>query len=305
MPRTMPAQPRWLSAASLARPVGVDRKAGRILGYVVAQEGPFREPDPRGEFDLLSLRRIVGLMEAKPRGTKVRFGHPGLSSDGVGTYLGRAVNPRLDAVTVERGGKAVRLRAVRADLHFSESAGGNNPNGNLREYLLGLAEEDPAALGSSLVVEPEEEVRLNGDGTPQTDQGGNRLPPLWRPRAIHASDIVDEGAAVDGLLSAGVDVDALPDALQRQGWAMLDRLFAGQPRDVVEARVTAYLQRYLSARYGKAPCPPPQPPLLPAPDPLSGLPTPKLDAYGLRMAELDVALRRRGLLDQQGKKKVM
>lgn len=247
----LPAEPTWLRANTAAATVGVDREQRAILGYVVAQEGVFLEPDPRGEFDETSLRQIVKLMKAKPGGTKVRFGHPGLSSDALGSFLGRAKNPRLDSVTVQRNGEAVTLKAVRADLYFSASAGEGNPNGNLADYVMNLAEEDSDSLGSSLVLEPLEELRRDNHGKPKMDDNGKALPPLWRVNRIHASDLVDQGATVDGLLSAGIEVDGLPDAVVRQATELLDRQFGDCSRDVIEARLGAFAQRYLNWKFGE------------------------------------------------------
>jgi hypothetical protein len=50
-----------------------------------------------------------------------------------------------------------------------------------------------------------------------------------------------------------VDVDGLPLGALWRGCEMLDRLFAGQPREVIEARCKAWLDRYLSIRFGEAP----------------------------------------------------
>jgi hypothetical protein len=67
---------------------------------------------------------------------------------------------------------------------------------------------------------------------------------------LHATDVVDEGAAVDGLLSAGIDVDNLTDAVVRKGYAMLAGFLPGKPREIVEARLMAWLTRALDFRYG-------------------------------------------------------
>lgn len=275
----MPAVSQWLKAGlkGAFAGVGVDREKNAVMGYVVAQTGPFREPDPRGQFNTDSLGKIVALMAAKPNGTKVRFGHPSLSDDAIGSYLGRALKPRLDRVRVMRDGREVTLQAVRADLYLSDSAGPGNPRGDLREYVLGLAEEDPSALASSLVLQVDEQLCLDAKGKPVEDEQGNPLPPLWMPTVIHASDLTDEGAATDGLLSAGIDVDRLPDALQRRGAELLDRMFAGADRAVIEARCSAWLGRYLDARFGGS-------------QPLG--PTPVLDGLRLRLEQMGLTARK-------------
>lgn len=235
MPKLKTAN-EWLRASAKAPPIGVDRENNIIRGYVVAQRGPFKS-EGRGEFDDKSLSQIVSLMAAKSAGTKARFSHPSLSSDGIGTFLGRAKDPRLDN------------DRVRADLYLDASSF-DTPNGNLGKYVLDLAESDPDALSSSLVLHTEKVSRLDGKGRPLTDDKGNELPPLWYPTAIHASDLVDTGDAVDGLLSAGIEIDGLSDAIVRRGVELLDRQFAGKSPEFIRERCRGWLERYLSLRFG-------------------------------------------------------
>lgn len=268
--RTMPVQPEYLRASFTGRAVKVDRDAGALRGYVAAQQGPFKS-DGRGEFDEPALKEIVRLGNAARGGLKSRFTHPDMSSDGLGKFLGRARDFSLGTALDARTGKTVK--AVRADLHFDASAF-DTPHGNLADYVMRLAESDPDAISSSLVLRVDEEFRLKKDGTPQTDDDGEILPPLWRPKALHASDIVDTGDAVDGLLSAQLSTDALPLSELWAGAEMLDRVFAGQSREVVEARCREYLARYLDRKF-------------PAPEPV---PTPKLDALASRLAAMAARL---------------
>ncbi len=233
---TMPVIPTWERLGYAGKPVGVDRANNVIRGYVVAQRGPFKSQG-RGEFDDASLAQIVSLMAAKPAGLKSRFTHPNMSNDGLGKFLGRSKAPYLDG------------DRVRADLHLDPSSF-STPSGNLGKYVMDLAENDADAISSSLVLRVKQEVRLNTDGTRAKNEKGEPLPPLWRPEALHASDIVETGDAVDSLLSAGVDVDGLPLAALWRGSEMLDQLFADQPREVIEARLKGFLERYLTGRFG-------------------------------------------------------
>ncbi len=236
--RPTPDRDRVLFLAPL---VGVDRGARVLRGYVVAQEGPFKS-EGRGQFDRESLETIVRLGNERPTGLKSRFTHPGMSSDGLGSYLGRARDFRRDG------------DRVRADLHLDPTSF-QTPQGNLGSYVLDLAESDPDALSSSLVLTTEKVQILDGKGRPKLDEKGKEIPPIWRPTKLLASDIVDTGDAVDGLLSAGVDVDGLPLGVLWRAHEALDRLFADQPREVVAARVLGFLDRYLHARYGPPPFP--------------------------------------------------
>lgn len=234
------AHPEWLKAnAPKATPIGVDREARVIRGFLVAEEGPLRS-EGRGEFTADGIKQIAELMAAEPKGLKSRFAHPTLSSDGLGKFLGRAVDPQVTPVV--RNGE---LRAaVRADLHLSETAFEGNPNGNLGEYLMDLAEEDPDALGASLVIKPRKEYRLDKKGRPLTDEQGNELPPIWHPVELHAVDLVDTGDATRAFLG----FEGLPDSVVRQASELLDRQFSGCTREVIRARLDAWLDKYFDMR---------------------------------------------------------
>ena len=249
-----------LRAATEGRPVGVDRQLNAIMGYVVAQEGPFKS-EGRGEFDAKSLRQIVKLMKTTPRGTprklgvKSHFAHPTLSDDGIGKFLGRVRRPYIDKITTDEtaeDGTFKELEVVRGDLYFDKTAleepvGGGKPLG---AYVMDLAESDPDALSSSLVLSVEQEYRLDGKGHHAVDENGRELPPLWRPTAIYGSDLVDEGDAVDGLLSAQLNIDGLPDAALRRGCELLDKHFPEKSREFIRERCAAWLERYLTRRFG-------------------------------------------------------
>lgn len=259
---TIPATaPGKLRVETSGRPIGVDRKNKIIRGYVVALAGPFKS-DGRGEFDLHSLREIVRLWPSSS-GLKSRFAHPNESSDGLGKFLGRAHRPWLGKARVQRGGKMVEVDAVRADLHLDESAFTVNPNGNLGEYLLTLAENDSDALSSSLVLNQKSEYRKDHNGRPALGADGEPLPPLWRPTELFASDVVDTGDAVDGFLSPTATGASMatrkPTAHYLvQGEALLNELFAGQDRATIERKLLAYLRRFLDRKFGTAPVPAPR-----------------------------------------------
>jgi hypothetical protein len=249
MAQQMRPSPSWLRANSVGRPVGVDREAKVLRGYVVAQAGPFKS-DGRGEFDRQSLDAIVSLGNAESAGLKSRFTHPDMSNDGLGKFLGRAKEFSLGKAIDARSGQPVE--AVRADLHFDSSAS-KTPSGDLAAYVMDLAESDPDALSSSLVLRVKREYRLDEKGQRKTDDNGEELPPLWRPTELHSSDVVDTGDAVDGILSPeGIEVDGLPLGALWRGAELLDNIFEGQSRDAVEARCRAFLDRYLSRRFGDA-----------------------------------------------------
>lgn len=238
----------WLRANSRGA-IGVDRKNRIINGYIVAQTGPFLEPEPRGEFDEKSLNMIMALMKKSPNGLKSRLGHPTLSDDGISKHVGRARDPWKDNVLANINGKDVEVLVVRANLHVAPSAFESNPNGNLGEYILQRTEEDPNSFASSLVLQVDQEWRMDSHKQRRKDETtGLELPPLWRPTMLHASDIVDSAAAASSFLSADL-LASLPDAIVRQGCELLDAQFAGQDKDVVRARLSAFIDRYLAYRF--------------------------------------------------------
>lgn len=233
----------FLRSAVVGRPVGVDRAKAILNGYVVAQLGVFKSSG-RGEFDLAALKEIVRLGNASTQ-LKSRFNHETACDTALGKYLGR---PRTFGLSHATNAEGKSVPAVRADLHFDQTALQEPPGGGkpLGLYVMDLAENDPDALSSSLVLRAEQVYRRKKDGTLETDGDGNELPPLWIPKRLYGSDIVDTGDAVDGLLSA----DSLPDGLQWKGAQLLDANFPDMTRAELADRLRGWMDRYLDRRYG-------------------------------------------------------
>ncbi len=241
-----PSNREMLRAGTGGRPVKVDRAAGALRGYVVAQLGVFK--DDRGEFNAEALAMIERMGNESKLGLKSRLNHASMCEDGVGNYLGRSKDFFLSSATRPDG---TSVPAVRADLIFDQTALDTPPNGGgkpLGAYVMDLAESDPEAISSSLVLSVRREFKLNADGTRQKDAAtGEDLPPLWFPEKLYGSDIVDTGAAVDGLLS----VDGLRDEPLRRGVAMLDEMFPDLSREQLGERLTGFVTRYLNHRFGE------------------------------------------------------
>lgn len=252
----MPVKPEWLNVSLKGHPGSIDREKGTISGVILAEEGMFK--DRRGEFDREGIREVVRLAKEKNGGLLSRFTHPNLSSDGLSKHLGRMKNVRSDKILRDAGkdasGKPLMREVLiaRGDLHFNPTAlqepvGGGKPLG---VYVMDLAETDPEALMTSLVLKPRQEFRLDKSGRPLKDEKtGEELPPLWFPEALHGSDVVADGDATHSFLSADI-LAGLPDAIVRQGCELLDKQFGGQAREVVEARLNAFKDRYLALRFG-------------------------------------------------------
>ena len=130
--------------------------------------------------DALSINQVV----AQGEGIRGRWTHPSPFSDGLGSFLGRWHNLRME------NSKAV------GDFHFSEAAHQYHPQGlqvSAAQWLMDRAEQDPDVLGVSVVAEMDvESVQLDGE---------SRL--VGRVRRLEAGDFVDEPAAnKDGLFQA-------------------------------------------------------------------------------------------------------
>lgn len=199
------------------------RGIGVIRGFAVMTKGFVK--DMRGwEIDDTTLEQIVSSGNAPSLGLKARFGHPNMSNEALGTLLGRVKNFRKDD------------DIVRADLFMDDTAY-KTPNGDLATYILDLAENDPDAFGSSVVLgDYELAKRLNDDGTEKKDENGKALPPLLRVKKLFATDIVDDPAANDGLFAYGRSVT--PSA---EMTAFLDK-FLTQPEAV--EKTICFLEKY-------------------------------------------------------------
>jgi hypothetical protein len=150
--------------------------------------------------DAKSIQQIVDLGNRKKNGVKVRYTHPGLSSDGMGKLLGRMNNFRVE------GDKAL------GDIHLADSAF-KSPDGNLGEYILDMAENDPDLFGMSVVVRADR-VWVDaetGEETANRPAKTTTNKPVARIKELYAVDAVDEPAANrDGMFSQmwGTNQDA-------------------------------------------------------------------------------------------------
>jgi hypothetical protein len=176
--------------------VSIDRDRNIIYGVSAAQA-----VEALGHDMVLDGKTIGQLVEhgnAARNGVKSRFTHPGLSSTGLGKYLGRMRNFR------QEGDKAI------ADLHLADSAF-KTPDGDLGTYVMDMAENDPDMFGMSVVIQGRRVWTL-ADGTEMDveDFKEGRRPenattekPVVRIKQLHAVDAVDEPAANrDGLFAA-------------------------------------------------------------------------------------------------------
>lgn len=198
--------------------VRVNRKEKVIDGFAVVTKGVTH--DERGEFDDIALDSVVEFGNKTNAGVKSRFGHPNMSSTALGTFLGRVKNFRRDG------------DIVRADLHIDPTAH-ETPDGDLAGYVMNLAESDPQAFGSSMVIHWDEEFRE------EKTEDGKDLPPFIRVKKLMSVDIVDDPAANNGLFGMPFFSESVRPSAEMT--AFLDRFF-NQPEAV--EKVISFLERY-------------------------------------------------------------
>lgn len=210
----------------------VDRSAKVIFGASLMQEGDLND-ERQWTVDSGTLANALELMSRSNSGAKARFTHPNMSADGMGSYLGRWKNPRIDGNT------------LRADLHFADSAF-KTPNGDLASYVMDMAEESPEDFGISLAtkVNHAEMEKLKLEKHAENAEWKGRVP--MRFRAIHAADVVDEPAATRGGLFSLSEIDNRN--LPAQATALLDAYFSDAEPEVVTARINGFLATYFKSK---------------------------------------------------------
>jgi len=174
--------------------VQVDEQNGVLRGVSLMTIGPaLGHPFT---IDATTLAQLVALSNAQPDGVKCRFGHPAVEdttdaegnpvqriADDTGTLIGRFKNVRIDGPQ------------ARGDLYLGTYAENLPGLGNVRQYLLSHAKEDPTGIGLSAFFTFHVE--------PAYDDFGNVTTCPARLEDLEAIDIVGQPAANPrGLLSA-------------------------------------------------------------------------------------------------------
>ncbi len=206
-----------------------EKHKGVIRGFAVMTKGNVK--DMRGwEIDDKTLGQIVSAGNKSNLGLKSRFGHPNMSSTALGTFIGRAKNFRKDG------------DIARADLFLSKTAY-DTPQGDLATYVMDLAEKDPEAFGTSVVLgEWDLEYRIEKNSVRKKDDAGNDLPPMLRVNSLMAVDVVDDPAANDGLFNKFFNSSV---ELSAKATEFLDNLLTNP--EALEY-VISFLERYRTNR---------------------------------------------------------
>ena len=156
-------------------------------------------------------------------GLKVRYGHPAMCSDAIGTELGRARNFTVDDIErVTDSGERVTVAGVFADVEILKSAH-SAPQGDIAKHVLEVAAEDPGQFGQSIVFTYADWVVKDADGNRHSYGAEVENPPEgvdalsydeWFGQSadgkvyavlgkLHGTDFTDTPAATDGVFSTG------------------------------------------------------------------------------------------------------
>ncbi|MBO5705581.1 MAG: hypothetical protein J6S05_01025 [Bacteroidaceae bacterium] len=156
-------------------------------------------------------------------GLKVRYGHPAMCSDALGTELGRAKNFEVrDIERVTEDGEKVTVAGVFADVEILKSAHAA-PQGDIAKHVLEMAAEDPGQFGQSIVFTYADWVVKDADGNRHSykaevsdpeDKNKALTGEQWFAQSadgkiyavlgkLHGTDFTDTPAATDGVFSTG------------------------------------------------------------------------------------------------------
>lgn len=196
-------------SASRRPDLQIDRATGVLRGVSVIERGAAIGHD--FDIDEQTLTQVMEHGNRAPAGIKSRLTHPNACHDGLGREAGRCRNFRLS----EAGDR------VLADLHLLDALA-RSPEGDYRTWLLDIADEDPGQIGMSVVFSGTKDQPLDRNGEPTRGNDGRPLPPVFRVKALHASDVVDSPAANRRGLFGTAELAA-------GATAMLDRAIAAYP----------------------------------------------------------------------------
>lgn len=240
-----------VSGSSPVDPAGGAEGAGLIRGMAVITRG-----EASGHcmwIDAEFLQSVADAINADELGTKARFTHPGLSGDGLGKLLGRVRNASVEG------------DIVRADLHLAQSAK-ITPDGDLAQYVLRMAADDPKAFGNSIAFYHDDEAErkfmlehgaeMQGDpddymwfdrtGFVSPDPLNTENYPHCRLAELRAVDAVDEPAAnPEGLFAAGQELPREAELLLDCCFGVSDKIPKSPVFGVDPQRVVGFFRRYL------------------------------------------------------------
>lgn len=183
-------------------------------------------------------------------GLKVRYGHPAMCSDAIGTELGRAKNFRVVDLDRTVDGQMVKAAGVVADVYLLKSAHAA-PQGDIAKHVLETAKEDPSQFGQSIVFTYADWVVKDADGNRHSykeececeDETKRKSANQWYAQSadgkeyavldkLLGSDFTDTPAATDGIFSTGTLAEEAETMLAEH--PQIVELLEKNPKSVVE-----------------------------------------------------------------------
>jgi hypothetical protein len=219
------------------------RQAGIIRGVSVITAG-----EALGHslwIDQVTLSQVESQINQTHHGIKSRFTHPSMSGDGLGKHVARVRDAELSG------------NQVLADQHMLASSH-KTPDGDLGEYLMSLAEEDPTSYGLSIAFQHDSEamdqfqVQHSADGQFRSPDplNVNHYPHVRiAAGGLVAADSVDEPAANSaGLFHRAGDPAIDADALAAYALGLNNNPPETTQFGLDPDRVRGFMTRFLSSR---------------------------------------------------------
>jgi len=176
--------------------INYDAEANVLRDVVVCRAGIAKGHGT--ELDQAFVEAVVEMGNQYSEGLKSRFGHPNMSTESLGTYVGRLKEFKVDGNT------------ARANLYLdpvSKSA----PQGNLHDWIISMANSNQDMLGMSIVFKPGDLFQLDDEGKKRTvtsSEQYDRSRPLFETiEELFGCDLVDDPAAAESLFSAKFNAD--------------------------------------------------------------------------------------------------
>lgn len=199
-------------------------------------------------------------------GLKVRYGHPAMCSDALGTELGRAKNFRVVDFKRTIDGQEVTCAGVIADVTILQAAH-SAPQGDIAAHVLAMAKEDPKQFGQSIVFTYGDWVVKDADGNRHSYNEEVQKPfdewcekhenadyiqkcakrqelfDEWDAKSadgkyyavlgkLHGSDFTDTPAATDGIFSTNTLAEEATEMLEDH--PQLRQVLLSKPENVIE-----------------------------------------------------------------------
>jgi uncharacterized membrane-anchored protein YhcB (DUF1043 family) len=214
--------------ASGPRVGGVDAERGLLTGVQICLEGEAKGHGVWLDPDFIAAVAAQGA--ASSLGVKVRFGHPSMCADALGTFLGRAGNFRV-ADLVRPDGTAAK--GAVADIKLAEEAH-NGPGGrDIYAWIVAAAQHNPDTFGQSIVFTYADfyVVDVAGNKHFWSAEPDHADADAWLAKSVdgrayavldklHGTDFTDGPAATDGVFSTLDAAD--PDTLAEEAADLLD-----------------------------------------------------------------------------------